>query len=103
VAAELQGMVKTLTTAICEIPKAGDETVGRLHRIEDLVSSVTQIEDVRAVRAQLSVCVDEIRKEAGRQKVVTSSTVDRLKHDLDRLPTGTANDEVTGLPTRARR
>jgi diguanylate cyclase (GGDEF)-like protein len=98
---ELQGMVKMLTSAIGEISKAGDENVSRLHHVEDLVSSATQIEDVRAVRAQLSICLDEIRKEAGCQKVVSGSAVDRLKQDLDRVQSGTSNDPLTGLPNRA--
>jgi diguanylate cyclase (GGDEF)-like protein len=99
---ELQGMVKMLTTAIGEISTSGEENVTRLHRIEGLVSSVTQIEDVRAVRAQLSICLDEIRKEAGRQKTVSSGAVDRLKRDLERVQTNTSTDALTGFPLRAR-
>jgi GGDEF domain-containing protein len=99
---ELQGMVKMLTAAIGEISTAGEENVSRLRGIEGLVSSVTQIEDVRAVRAQLSVCLDEIRKEAGRQKVVSRSAVDRLTQDLQRVQAGTSTDALTGLPVRAR-
>jgi GGDEF domain-containing protein len=99
---ELQGMVKMLTTAIGEISTAGEENVSRLRGIEGLVSSVTQIEDVRAVRAQLSVCLDEIRREAGRQKVVSSSAVDRLKQELGRVQTDKSTDALTGLPVRAR-
>jgi len=99
---ELEGMVKMLTGAIGEISTAGDENVTRLRRIEGLVSSVTQIENVRAIRAQLSVCLDEIRKEAGRQKVVSSGAIDRLKQDLERVQAGTSTDALTGLPVRAR-
>jgi GGDEF domain-containing protein len=99
---ELQGMVKMLTTAIGEISTSGEENVSRLRGIEDLVSSVTQIEDVRAVRVQLSVCLDQIRKEAGRQKVVSSTVVDRLKQELGRVQTDKSTDALTGLPVRAR-
>ncbi len=98
---ELEGMVKMLTGAIGEISTAGEENVSRLHRIEGMVSSVTQIEDVRAVRAQLSICLDEIRKEAGRQKTVSSGAIDRLKQDLERVQAGTSTDALTGLPVRA--
>jgi GGDEF domain-containing protein len=99
---ELQGMVMMLTTAIGEISKAGEENVSSLRRIEGLVSSVIQVEDVRAIRAQLSVCIAEIRKEAGRQKVVSSGAVDRLKQDLGRVQADTSTDALTGLPVRAR-
>jgi GGDEF domain-containing protein len=99
---ELQGMVMMLTTAIGEISKTGEDNVSRLRLIEGLVSSVIQVEDVRAVRAQLSICIDEIRKEAGRQKMVSSSAVDRLKQDLGRAQAGTSTDALTGLPVRAR-
>jgi GGDEF domain-containing protein len=98
---ELEGMVKMLTGAIGEISTAGEENVSRLRRIEGMVSSVTQVEDVRAIRAQLSVCLDEIRKEAGRQKVVSSGAIDRLKQDLERVQAGTSTDALTGLPVRA--
>jgi GGDEF domain-containing protein len=66
------------------------------------VSSVTQIEDVRAVRAQPGVCLEEIRKEVGRQKAASSGAVDRLKRDLDRVQAGPSTDELTGLSIRAR-
>jgi diguanylate cyclase (GGDEF)-like protein len=99
---ELQGMVKMLTVAIGEISAAGEESVGHLRDIEGLVSSVTQIEDVRAVRAQLSVCLDEIRKEARCQKVASSSVIGRLKQDLERVQADAAADALTGLPVRAR-
>jgi GGDEF domain-containing protein len=98
---ELQDMVKMLTFAIGEISTTGEENVSRLRRIEGLVSSVTQIEDVRAVRAQLSVCLEEIRKEAARQKIASTSAVDRLKKDLAEVQNGPAADPVTGLSHRA--
>jgi GGDEF domain-containing protein len=97
---ELQGMVKMLTTAIGEISTTGEQNVSRLRNIENMVSSVTQVEDVRAVKAQLSLCLDEIRQEATRQKSASSSVVDRLRRDLERAQAGPTSDAVTGLPLR---
>jgi diguanylate cyclase (GGDEF)-like protein len=98
---ELQSMVKMLTTAISEISTAGEENVSRLRHIEGEISSAAQIEDVRAVRAHLSVCLGEIRMEADRQKLAASSAVNRLKQDLERLQINQLTDAVTRLPVRA--
>ena len=98
---ELQGIVKMLTAAIADISAAGEENVTRLHRIEGMVTSVTQVEDVRAVKVQLSLCLDEIRKEASRQKTAANSTVERLRQDLERAQPGPFTDAVTALPVRA--
>jgi GGDEF domain-containing protein len=98
---ELQGMVKMLTTAIGEISTAGEENVIRLRHIEGMVTSVSQVDDVRAVKAQLSACLDEIRKESGRQKLAASSTVERLRQDLELVHPGSFTDAVTALPVRA--
>jgi GGDEF domain-containing protein len=98
---ELQGMVKMLTSAIGEISTAGEDNVTRLRRIEGQVSTASQVEDVRTIRAQLSVCLDEIRKETERQNSVATSAVDRLRRDLEKAQTGISSDSVTGLSLRS--
>jgi GGDEF domain-containing protein len=97
---ELQGMVKMLTAAIGEISAAGQENAGRLRQIEGQISSATQIEDVLTIKAQLAICLDQIRKEADRQKMAASNAAERLRQDLQRAQAW-LSDPVTGLPARA--
>jgi GGDEF domain-containing protein len=98
---ELQGMVTMLTAAIGEISTAGEENVSRLRRIEGMVASVTQSESIRAIKEQLSVCLEEIRQEATRQKSTSANAVYRLRQDLELAQPDPFADTVTGLPVRA--
>jgi GGDEF domain-containing protein len=96
-----QSIVKMLTSAIGEISTAGQESVGRLRQIETKIATASQADDIRTLKEQLTVCLDEIRKEAERQKLSATSTVDRLRLDLDRTRTETTSDPVTGQPPRS--
>lgn len=98
---EFQGIVKMLTSAIGEISAAGEESVSRLHQIETRISSTSQAKDIRSIKAQLTLCLDEIRKEAERQKLAATGTVDRLQQDLDRARAEASADPVTGQPPRS--
>jgi len=101
---ELQAMVRMLTTTIGSISAAGDENVGRLRDIELQVESASQIENVRLVKAKLGECLDQIRREAERQRAETGRTVERLTQGLESAqpskPLTAGTDPVTGLPNR---
>jgi diguanylate cyclase (GGDEF)-like protein len=105
-AKELQTIVKMLTATIATISRSGDENVRQLGEIERQVLSATQAGDVRHVRAKLAECLDQIRREAVRQREETSTIVDQLSQDMDRTfqksggQAGEA-DEVTKLPGRS--
>lgn len=98
---DLRGMVKMLTVAIGEFADAGDQNVKSLRQIENRVASASQSQDIRAIKAHLATCLQEIRKESERQKAATTSTVSRLQQDLEHARTGTI-DPITGLPPRSK-
>ena len=98
---DLRGMVKMLTAAIAEFAAAGDQNITNLRQIETRVTSASQSQDIRAIKAHLANCIQEIRKESERQKAATTSTVTRLQEDLEHARTG-AVDPITGLPPRSK-
>ena len=104
---ELQSMVKMLTSAVSTISTGGDENVRRLSEIGNQVESVSQIQDVRLIKAQLSECLDLIRKETERQRAENEIMVAQLNQELDQGAHRNADvanvpvfDAVTGLPSR---
>jgi diguanylate cyclase (GGDEF)-like protein len=102
---ELQKMLQMLTATIGAISSTGAENVQRLQEIESQVVGAAQIEDVRQIKAKLSECLGEIRKETERQKLETSRTMEQLNQGLEsarQAPerTAPALDPVTGLPGR---
>jgi diguanylate cyclase (GGDEF)-like protein len=103
---ELQKMFEMLTATIGSISSTGAENVRRLREIEGQVVGAAQIEDVRQIKARLSECLGEIRKETERQKVETSRTMEQLNQGLENAQQAPgakpapAMDPVTGLPGR---
>jgi hypothetical protein len=103
---ELQKMFQMLTATVGSISSTGAENVRRLQEIDGQVVGAAQIEDVRQIKAKLSECLGEIRKETERQKVETSRTMEQLNQGLEsaQQPPGKkpapAVDPVTGLPGR---
>ena len=79
---ELQAIVKMLTSTVGAIALAGDQSVRQLQEIEKQVASASQLEDVRLVRAKLSDCLEDIRRETERQRTETGRTVERLVEPL---------------------
>jgi len=104
---DLQAMVKMLTDAVAAIGSASEENVRRLREIEAQVVSATEVEDVRLIRARLSECLAEIRKESERQRTETARTTEQLTHSLQRVGAAAAQaapddkDAITGLPGRS--
>lgn len=103
---ELQNMVKMLTSAVGTISAASKANVRILGDIERQVAVISELDDVRTMKAKLSHCLTDIRKEAERQQIETGATIQELRRRLDqgRKPPGDepvdAKDAVTGLPLR---
>jgi GGDEF domain-containing protein len=98
---DLRAMVKMLTSAIRGFSIAGDENVQRLRLIENRIASAQQGQDIGAIKAQLGVCLQEIRKETERQRLVTANTLSGLQEDLQRARTE-STDPATGLSPRTK-
>lgn len=106
--AELQNMVRMLTSTVGVVSTASATSINRLCEIEKQVTVVSALNDVHAIKARLSDCLADIRKEAERQQKETGATIEQLTQGLEdarrstanSLP-GTANSDITGLTGRA--
>jgi GGDEF domain-containing protein len=90
--AEMKNIIHMLTNTISAISEASKENLERLRRIEAEVSNAAQVEDVRVIKSKLSECLEEIRKEAERQKTHTSRTLEELGKVVRRAQTTIASD-----------
>jgi GGDEF domain-containing protein len=104
--AELQNMVKMLTSTIGAVSAASQANVSILGEIEKQVATASELADVRVIKAKLSDCLVNIRKESERQQRDTGETIEQLSAGLEQARKGlanigeTRNDPVTGLPPR---
>jgi len=104
---ELQNMVGMLTKTVQSMTAASEENIGRLKQIEQQIVSVTQIKDVRVLRATLETCLTEIRQETERQRLHTERSMEevqgnlKLGHGVPEAQRTPAEDPVTGLPGRS--
>lgn len=103
--AELQNMVKMLASTIGAVSAASNANVSILGEIEKQVAIVSELDDVRIIKAKLSDCLIDIRNEAERQQKDTGETIQQLTGRLEQARQGLANegesrDVITGLPLR---
>jgi hypothetical protein len=104
---ELQNMVKMLTSAVGVVSAVSNVNISRLSEIDNQVAAASKLDDVRMIKAKLSDCLVDIRKEFERQQKETGETIRQLtqcleearKHSRNLLETAT-KDPVTGLPLR---
>jgi len=104
---ELQNMVKMLASTVKVVSAASNSNVGILGDIEARITMVSQLDDVRIIKAKLSDCLIDIRKEAERQQKETGEIIEQLNHELNHTRnhpadphTGEGRDVITGLPLR---
>lgn len=106
--AELQNMVKMLTSTVGTILETGNANAHRLGNIEKQVAMLSAMDDIRLLKTKLSECLIDIRTEVERQRKETSETIEELNKSLDQARSNNASassdsatDAVTGLPERA--
>jgi hypothetical protein len=112
---ELQNMVKMLTSAVGAVATTGEANALVLTNIEKQVAVVSDLNDVRLMKARLSGCLANIRTEAARQRTETEKTIQDLRRGISEFQpdpatntSATGDDEglgtgaTTGLPTRLR-
>jgi diguanylate cyclase (GGDEF)-like protein len=104
---ELQNMVTMLASTMKAVSSASDSSVNILGDIEKRITIVSELDDVRIIKAKLSACLIEIRKEAERQQKETGETIEQLSYELNRArnsapspPAKDGQDPITGLPLR---
>jgi hypothetical protein len=116
---ELQNMVSMLTSAVGAVAATGAANTLILTNIEKQVAVVSDLNDVRLMKARLSGCLANIRMEAARQRTETEKTIQELRRGLSQFQSdrtthvsapGVANGDDDGpnpdlraeLPTRLR-
>ncbi len=105
--AELQSMVKMLAYTVGVVSAVGNTNVDRLGEIEKQVAVVKELDDIRSIKAKLSDCLADIRKEAQRQRQEIGETIQQLNHGLSQALKRSANgfgespDPLTALPGRS--
>lgn len=105
--AELLNMVKMLTSTMKAVTATSNSSLNVLGDIEQRITTVSELEDVRVIKARLGDCLAEIRKEAQRQQKQAAETIDELNRGLDQARKRAAGiesesrDEITGLPQRS--
>jgi GGDEF domain-containing protein len=105
--AEMQNVVKMLTSALASISTTSKANVSKLSDIEKYVAFASELDDVRLIKGKLSECLLDIQQEANRQRSETEETIQELRLGLDRIRLASANvpdsahsDLITGLPLR---
>jgi diguanylate cyclase (GGDEF)-like protein len=102
--AELQNMLKMLTSTVGTISEASKSNASILSDIEKHVSVTSELNDVRVMKAKLADCLIDIRKEVERQRAETTKIIQELRVDLEQVrhdsPVDKGTDAITGLPLR---
>jgi GGDEF domain-containing protein len=105
--AELQNMVRMLTSTVGSIGAASTANIGVLGEIEKRVSVASELDDVRIIKARLAECLNEIQQEARRQAKETAETIAQLTEGLEQARRRTLNVRreteegvICGLPQR---
>ena len=80
---QMQAMVSMLTETLADISGQADASTARLKSIEQQIEQATGLDDIRALRASLKTCLVDVREAAAQQKKDYTSTVDRLKDNIN--------------------
>jgi len=110
---EMQNMVRMLTSAVGAVAATGEANTQILAKIERDVAIVSDLNDVRQMKARLSGCLADIRIEAAHRRTETDKTIQELRHGLsqfqpdqnaDLVPPGDGPNQYMGakLATRLR-
>jgi diguanylate cyclase (GGDEF)-like protein len=104
---ELHNMVKMLTSAVGAVSAASNANIHILGEIENQLAIVSELDDVLIMKAKLSDCLTDIRKEAARQLIEGGEIAEQLGQGLDQarklatsMAEGKPKDPITGLPLR---
>jgi diguanylate cyclase (GGDEF)-like protein len=105
--AELQNMVRMLTSTVGTVSVTSQTNVCILNEIEKNVEVASELDDVRVMKAKLSSCLTDIRKEAQRQQTETEEIIQELRRGLEQArkaseekTNGQDMDVITRLPLR---
>jgi diguanylate cyclase (GGDEF)-like protein len=107
---EFEAIITMLTDTVKAISSLTGDNVDRLQQIEQQVSSVVEISDIKLLKSRLGDCLDGIKKESARQRVDAEQATQSLIVEIGKARTRAAsvapptptntNDPLTGCPNR---
>jgi GGDEF domain-containing protein len=105
---ELQHMVSMLTRTLIHIGVSGDASTAKLQSIEKGLEAARMTEDMHMLKMRLGECLEEVRREALRQKEEGRSTLEALQKEVAGSQQRIAEhslaadiDPATGLPGKS--
>lgn len=106
--AELNAILGMLTQAMTQIATLSENSVSRLQELQERIEHAAMLEDVRALKARLSECLDSIRAEVARQREESRQLISSLREALESVQARPASagaeepgDPLTGLPQKS--
>jgi diguanylate cyclase (GGDEF)-like protein len=107
-AAELRGMIGTVTETLQFIMSSSETSVKQLGFVEAQLQRAQGLDDLRQLKTYTAACLNLVRRESERLEVESKTQVEALKQDVQRLrervkaaAVEESHDRVTGLPARA--
>lgn len=105
---EYNRIVGMLTETVATLSTGSEATVSRLHSLQKQLEHAAKVDDLRAVRSQLSQCLDGLQQEKARQRDDAAKVVADLRSSLQAsarhmqlVVRDSDVDRCTGLPGRA--
>jgi len=79
---QMHAMLAMLTETIAEISAHSDASVARLHSVEQQIERASSLDDLRALKESLAVCLAAVKEAAQHQKSASQAAVERLHGQL---------------------
>jgi GGDEF domain-containing protein len=79
---ERQSMVAMLTATVADLAGQTDVSVGRLHTIEKQMERAQELDDIRALKANLGESLNALREAAAQQRSTSVATMEQLRNQI---------------------
>ncbi len=101
---EVQSILAMMTQSLLELSKGNVTSSDNLRSIEEKLDGAAKVEDIRVLKAQLAVCLQNIRTEAERQQACSVQAREKMERTLAKQTSASASglsrsdiDVATGL------
>jgi GGDEF domain-containing protein len=98
---ERQSMIAMLADTVAELSGQTDASVARLQAIEKQVQRASELDDMRALRANLADSLLALRDAAAQQRSISAATVERLQSQIAAAQSQTPEDPKHPLASLA--
>ncbi|HUO29883.1 MAG TPA: diguanylate cyclase [Bryobacteraceae bacterium] len=79
---ELQSMIAMLTETVASLSVQKDSSIARLKQIEQQIEGASMLDDMRALKANLSECLAAVREAARQQQLQSTASIERLETQI---------------------